>query len=244
MRKPKRSERKAKPAASRAVKKHICIDFEGEGGKTRSELRLPSILGAVLPDWSKGGKRFNYHCYLIDPQLSAMTFRAAKTLKGIRILSTLDDAIRDLVKKAEENSCELVYYAKHESRIVQNFCTDPALIDRFHACARDVHQEAREIIKTQRFEVPRGKLTLQKALYKMGERLELHDKPGGGVGKTCRALRTAGNDAKRWIDWSQKAQDLARDLLLYNLQDCLGARALAENLDRRHANGQPQPPRT
>jgi hypothetical protein len=244
MSKPKRSERKAKPSASGPVKKHICIDFEGEGGTTRSELRLPSLLGAVLPGWSKGAKRFKYRCYLVDPQLSAMTFRGAKTLKGIRILSTLDDAIHELVCQAEEKGCKLVYYAKHEERIVRNFCTDPALIDRFHACARDVHPETREIIKTQRFGVPKGKLTLQKALDKMGVRFELQDKPGGGVGETCRALRDAGTLAKRWIDWPQKAQDLARDLLLYNLHDCLGARALVENLDWRHAKRQPRPPRT
>lgn len=214
-------------------KKHICIDFEGEAGATRSELRMPSILGAVIPPWQRGVKNISYRCYVIDPHLKAMATPRANALVGKRIYCSLDDAVLDLVKLAERKDCDLVYYARHEKRIIKKFCTDPELIDRFNSLARDVHEEVREVVKNQRFGVPKGELSLERALHKLGCKSETLAKPGEGVGNTCKAIRKAGQQSKLWAEWPRPAKNSARDLLIYNKQDCLAARALAVNLDRR-----------
>ena len=213
--------------------KHICIDFEGEGGATRSELRTPSILGAVIPTWRRGAKNWNYRCYVLDPHLKAMAFPRAQELVGERIYCSLDEAVLDLVKLAESKDCDLVYYAKHEKRIIEEFCTDPDLVSRFNVLARDVHKEVREVVKNQRFNVSKGELSIERALQKLGCANETIPKPGNGVGETCKFIRKAGRQARVWAEWPRQAKNLARDLLIYNRQDCVAAHALVENLDRR-----------
>lgn len=48
----------ATPPIDRTTKKHICIDFEGEGCKKDKSVPQPALLGAFVPNLHKPGKRF------------------------------------------------------------------------------------------------------------------------------------------------------------------------------------------
>lgn len=209
----------------------IAIDFEGGKSKDGKTPKFPTLLGAILPDQRKRGAKWNYRCYLFAPELEPMT-RRVRGLKGTRLVSTFDHAIRELVEEAEQRDCHLVAYTEFELNQVEAFLQDQDLWDRFKFRYRNIAENVREHLKATGRRPATGKLTLQVALQRMGSHLLLEPKPvAAGVGAACKRLITAGTRTKRWRKWTRSQQQVAKDLLVYNRQDCKAIRDLISRLE-------------
>ena len=85
--------------AIKKMKKHICIDFEGEGTKGRKGNRVvpqPALLGALVPNLEGHGKR--YYLWLLKPELAPM--ERSPWLPGNakqRKTCSFEEAIQDVV---------------------------------------------------------------------------------------------------------------------------------------------------
>ncbi|MAW61395.1 MAG: hypothetical protein CMJ94_11240 [Planctomycetes bacterium] len=99
-------------------KKHICIDFEGEGKRNSGERPLPYLLGALVPRLDGQGR--DYYLFLLREELAPIE-RAASLLgkTELRRTCTLAEAVAQLIDLAEERDCRLVGYSIHELSVVQ-----------------------------------------------------------------------------------------------------------------------------
>lgn len=214
-------------------KKHICIDFEGRQGPDRDTLAHPTLLGAVIPSPGRRKKGPDYRCYLFEEKLEPMTREGATGLIGTRIVTTLEQAIRELVVLAEKMDYRIAFYGKLEPSHVREFCDDNDLIKRFESLARDTHEESRNVVSEQKRRVSKGDLSLDRALNRLGSSMQKLPKPDAkGIGNACNRLVNAGKQ-KKWAKWRPTQQKLAVDFLAYNQQDCLCVLELAHRIDQR-----------
>ena len=162
-----------------------------------------------------------------------MTRKGATGLIGARTVTTLEQAIRELVELAEKMDYRIAFYGKLEPRQIQRICDDIDLVKRFESLARDTHQEARNVVSEQKRRVSKGELSLDRALNRLGSSMQKLPKPDAkGIGNACNRLVNAGKQ-KKWAKWRPTQQKLAVDFLAYNQQDCLCVGELAHRIDQR-----------
>lgn len=218
MSKSKRSKRKAKRAASGPVKKHICIDFEGEGKKGDGSIPAPHLLGALVPNLDGTGN--TYRLWLLKPELAPIARAASLPGKTeLRKVCSLKEAIRDLVSLADERACRLVAYSIHERTIVEEHLPETsrarrAFDDRFY----NVKPKANALRNRRKLTAPDAKLeSLLRALI---PKHKVPPPPKCKAAEACRRLSKAGMKSKRWRNWKTDHQQLAMELIAYNKGDC------------------------
>ena len=204
-------------------KKHICIDFEGEGKKNSGERPLPHLLGALVPRLDGLGK--DYYLFLLREELAPI--ERAASLPGrteFRRTCTLAEAVAHLIDLAEERDCRLVGYSIHELSVIQAHLPERSAERKaFELRWYNVKKKANALRKRRGIDAPDDKLdSLVRAL------MPKHKSPPppkcgskGRAAEACRQLTTAGAKNKRWRSWNPRQKQLAKELLAYNKGDCV-----------------------
>ena len=196
----------------------IVIDFEGPGRSPTDPCPHPVLLGALVP--SLDGKNSRYYAWLLSDELLPM--EKTRQLPGVRRVTTLEDALGEVLGLARERDGRLVAFSIHEATVVRAHCDAP-LIARFEDRFLNVKTLAK--IAARELGLEPG-ATLEEMLRAFKPNLEPLPQVEGGPAAACRALRKAGSASQRWKRWSPKAKTLARQLLEYNRGDCRAARML------------------
>jgi hypothetical protein len=198
-------------------KKHICIDFEGEGKKD-GKAQQPHLLGALVPDLNGKGK--TYHLWLLRPELEPMERSSHIPGNPInRKTCSLKEAIRDLLAFAEERDCRLIAYSIHEETMIHDHLPESSRVRRvFDQRFFNVKPKANALRKRRKLKAPDDKLdSLLRALM---PKHKVPPPPKCKAAEACRRLSKAGIKSKRWRSWPTKHQQLAIDLIAYNKGDC------------------------
>ena len=200
-------------------KKHICIDFEGEGKKGDGSIPAPHLLGALVPNLDRPGK--TYYLWLLKPELAPIARAASLPGKTEhRKVCSLKEAIRDLVALADERACRLVAYSIHERTIVEEHLPASsriraAFIDRFY----NIKKKANALRKRRNLDAPDDKLdSLLRALM---PKHKVPPPPKCGAAEACRRLGKAGVKSRWWRKWRPTHRELAAQLIAYNKGDCV-----------------------
>ena len=206
------------PASWARSARSVVIDFEGEGRRKDGSLPCPVLLGALVPPL-RGG-RPAYRAWLLDERLAPIT--RPRNLPGRRIVTTIEQAVRDVLTLAEERDATVAAFTRHELRIVEEHCP-PSVLDELEGRYEDVHKLA---VRVRNRRGLRGARDLESLLRCLKPRFASPPPPPRGVADTCRLLVAAGARSGRWRNWSPVAREGAEQLLEYNRGDCRGARAL------------------
>lgn len=199
-------------------KKHICIDFEGEGKKKDGSVPHPSILGALVPNIDGQGSR--YLLWVFEKELTPLTRSPKITGRPAeRKVCSLKEAILDLINLADERGCRLIAYSDHELNMVKEHLGQKCDARKgFEASFYNILPKSRKLANRRRLNREDNKLkTLLTALRPSHK---WPPPPKVGVAEACRRLRTAGTKSKKWRNWSPKHQQMAEDLIAYNRGDC------------------------
>lgn len=199
-------------------KKHICIDFEGEGKKGDGSVPHPSILGALVPNIDGQGSQ--YFLWVFEKELTPLTRSPKITGRSEnRKVCSLEEAILDLIKLADERECRLIAYSDHELNMVNMHLGQKSdARKRFEARFYNILPKSRALANRRRLNRKDNKL--KTLLTALSPSHKWPPPPKIGVAEACRQLRTAGTKSKRWRKWSPKHQQMAEDLIAYNRGDC------------------------
>lgn len=200
-------------------KKHICIDFEGEGKKNSGERPLPHLLGALVPRINGQGN--DYYLFLLHAELAPI--ERAASLPGkteFRRTCTLAEAIAQLIELAKERDCRLVGYSIHELNVIQDHLPARSPERRaFEGLWYNVKKKANALRKRRGLDAPDDKLdSLVRALM---PKHKSPPPPRCGAAEACRRLGKAGARSQRWRNWAPTHKQLAKELLAYNKGDCV-----------------------
>jgi hypothetical protein len=200
------------------IKKHICIDFEGEGKRRDGSAPQPSLLGALVPGLDNW--RPAYRVWLLEKKLYPLanpTHLIGKRCN--RHKSDLQSAVLELVHLAEERSCRLVAFSQHELEMVKLHLRDwPELVQQFENLYWNVKSNAQRLCNRRRLKTPDR--TLDSLIGALDPKYKIPPAPKCGAAESIRRLRVAGKKSRRWRSWSESQQQLARELLTYNCGDC------------------------
>ena len=199
-------------------KKHICIDFEGEGKRQDGSLPHPSMLGALVPN--RDGKGKNYHLWIFEPTWRPMTRSYQIAGKpSLRKVCTLEEAIADLISLAEERDCRLIAFSEHELTVVKEHLPGrSAWSEEFKNRFYNIRPKAKALANRRRLDFPDNTLVSLLTALSPGHRWP--PPPGCGVAEACRRRRRAGEQNRRWRNWAPRHRVLAKDLISYNRGDC------------------------
>ena len=209
------------------AKKAIYIDFEGVG-KSRNAQHgpRPALLGALVNN--------RYTGYILENQLRPIT----KGLKGFasmgigsRIFNPcLDAVIEELTRRAKEEKRVILYFSDHEKTAIDEHCGSEAA-----AAFREVSGNAKLLLQKWKNKRPRQKMNHDNSLNGFcmlaGEPVWIPEPPKMGARRGPAAaihiLRKECVETRRWSGLRPAHQQLARDLLKYNREDCVVTRKLA-----------------
>ena len=215
-------------------KKHICIDFEGEGKKNSGERPLPHLLGALVPRLDGHGK--DYYLFLLREELAPI--ERAASLPGkteFRRTCTLTEAIAQLIELAEARDCRLVGYSIHELNVIQDHLPQRSAERKaFELRWYNVKKKATAIRNRLGIDAPDRTLdSLSRALM---PKHKSPPPPKCGAAEACRRLSAAVSKSTRWRSWAPTHKQLAKELLAYNKGDCV---AVCKLVNRVAANYRP-----
>jgi hypothetical protein len=201
------------------ARKHICIDFEGEGKRADGTLPHPSMLGALVPGLDGRGK--TYHLWMFEPEWLPMT--RSPQIEGSpanRKVCTLEQAVEELLTLADALDCRLVAFSEHEANMVnqhlpQNSNARRGFSERFY----NIRPKAKALANRRRLQFADNTLISLLTALAPGHRWP--PPPACGVAEACRRLRGAGARSNKWRRWLPRHQQLAKDLIRYNRGDCV-----------------------
>ena len=200
-------------------KKHICIDFEGEGKKNSGERPLPHLLGALVPRLDGQGK--DYYLFLLRNELAPIERAASIPGKTeFRRTCTLTEAIAQLIELAEARDCRLVGYSIHELNVIQDHLPQRSAERKaFELRWYNVKKKATALRNRLGIDAPDR--TLDSLIRALMPKHKSPPPPKCGAAEACRRLSAAGSKSTRWRSWAPKHKQLAKELLAYNKGDCV-----------------------
>ncbi|MBC8404407.1 MAG: hypothetical protein H8E15_04220 [Planctomycetes bacterium] len=207
-----------KSSKNSSTKKHICIDFEGEGRKKNKYLPQPALLGAFVPNLNGRGKK--YFLWLLKPELAPM--ERSPWLPGnakLRKVCSFEEAIQDVIDLSLERDCRLISYSIHEKSMVkeqlgERNSTRHGFSERYF----NIKPKAQALRNRRKFEAPDH--SLDSLLKALAPKNKYPPAPKGGAAVACRRLQRAGQESRWWRKWAESEREIAKDLLLYNIGDC------------------------
>ncbi len=201
------------------VENAIYLDFEGEGKKLDGTIPCPHMAGLYRP-------------YTSDYKYSSLFFKFAwKPVKAGH--NNKNDKIGDfyhliaeLIEEAERENRRVIYWTIHEEKIIEIYTPD--LLERFIAVGINLHKPAKKYAKQRALVFDENEEKgLNQFLKAIKRNSSLIEKCRPTAAEACRRLDNYSTNNKRWRNWSMPQKRVARDLLRYNREDCLGILRLA-----------------
>lgn len=214
------------------MKKHICIDFEGEGRRQDGSVPHPSLLGAWIPRTQGTGG--DYNLWIFEPELAPITRGGSISGKPEnRQVCSLQDCIAQLVKLAADLDCRLVAFSEHEQKIVKTHLpTNSPVLNPFLEAFFNIRPKARSLARRRRLQFDDNSLV--SLLTALSPRHKWPPPPAGGAAEACRRLRRAGSRSRRWRQWNERSRKLAADLIAYNRGDCVAVMRLVNRVSTNY----------
>lgn len=209
------------------AKKAIYIDFEGVG-KSRNAKHgpRPALLGVLVNN--------RYTGYILEKKLRPIT----KGLEGFAAMGIasrifnpcLDAVIEELTRRAQEEKRVILYFSDHEKTAIEEHCDSETA-----AAFGELSGNAKLLLQKWRNRRPRQRMNHGNGLNDFcmlaGKPAWIPEPPQMGAKKgpaaAIRILCEKCAETGRWSELKPAHQQLARDLLKYNREDCVVTRRLA-----------------
>lgn len=212
-------------------KKHIYIDFEGEGRKRNGVCPQPSLLGTLVPSMKTG--RVAYHCWLLESPLAPIAnqeYRRLKSLTQHARQCTFREAIRDICELANKRGGRIAAYSIHELQMVEeNLSPRSKERKEFERLYFNAKLAAVELAALRGIELENNSLST--VMQSLVRRYKKTIPPELGAAETCRRLRQAGHQSPLWANWSDEDQLRAIGPLEYNRKDCHDLKQIMNRID-------------
>jgi len=204
------------------VSNGIYLDFEGEGKKRDGTIPSPHIAGIYKP-------------YMESYKYSVLFFKSDwKPVKSGH--NVANDAIgsfkvlmEELINEAEVENRRIFYWTIHEKTIIQMHA--PELLERFERVGFNLHKPAKKFANRRgllRDSDEKKGLNQFIKILKKASPLIVACQPTAA--EACRRLDNYSIKKKRWRLWTQEQKNVAKDLIRYNKDDCLGVFRLAKKI--------------
>lgn len=204
------------------VNNGIYLDFEGEGKKRDGTIPCPHLAGLYKP-------------YLEGYKYNVLFFRAhwspvkAMHMNEYDRIGDFVDLMDELIMEAEVEGRHIFYWTIHEKTILQLHA--PELLERFEKVSINLHKPAKKFANRRgllRDDDEKKGLNQFLKILKNASPLIVACKPTAA--EACRRIDNYAAKKKRWKHWTLEQKNIAKDLLRYNKDDCLGVLRLARKL--------------
>jgi hypothetical protein len=188
------------------AKRALYVDFEGEGKRGDGEIPQPSMLGIYCREG-----RPTYRVQILERELRSLAYA------GIRAecFRSMEVAISSLVRQAQAEDRDVLYFSQHEQDMVNTFCSQ-ATADQFMARSGN----AKLLLKRWTRRTGRPRCHSLEDYCRVIDRPP-YDAPKPGVAEAIRRLRTACKASRRWRRLDPAKKELAKQLFAYIKEDCL-----------------------
>ena len=204
------------------VKNGIYLDFEGEGKKRDGTIPCPHIAGLYKP--YQDGYKYNVLFFK-----SHWTPVKAWHQNEYDRIGNFVDLMDELISEAENEGRYIFYWTIHEKVIIQLHA--PELFERFEKVSINLHKPAKKFANRRgllRDDDQKKGLNQFLKILKNASPLIVACKPTAA--EACRRIDNYATKKKRWKHWTVEQKNVAKDLLRYNKDDCLGVLRLARKL--------------
>lgn len=204
------------------VKNGIYLDFEGEGKKRDGTVPSPHLAGTYRP-------------YLAGYKYSVLFFKSYwKPVKAMHMsehdqIGEFKHLMDALITEAEQEDRKIIYWTIHEKAMIEMHA--PELLDRFQKVGFNLHKPVKKYANRRgylRDDDEKKGLNQYLQLLKSTSPLIIACKPTAA--EACRRVDNYSQKKKRWRNWTIEQKNIAKDLLRYNKDDCLGVLKLARKL--------------
>ena len=204
------------------VKNGIYLDFEGEGKKRDGTLPCPHLAGLYKP--YQNGYKYNV-LFFKD------TWKPVKAWHGNEHdrIGTFKELIDGLITEAETQNRRIFYWTIHEKMMIEHHA--PELLARFDKVGFNLYKPAKRFASKRGYQPDEAEQKGLNQYLKMIQRaspLIVACKPTAA--EACRRIDNYSSKKKRWRMWTMEQKHVAKDLLRYNKDDCLGVLRLARKL--------------
>lgn len=213
------------------ARRAIYIDFEGR--KNEPPVLLGSLYfeGRRTPD----PERLVFRHDIVDPTLAPLA--DAVEITGLHLYRcearSVATAIRDLVRRANNQKRPIVAWSQHEiTRIQEADLSDDleAVVQRWFRNGKETATKWRTT-RHPDWQLERDAAGRVDRLTHYLDRIGYHVPPdhrGGRVGETIKSLRTSLERGKDWEDLRETQRDRWAALLMHNYHDCNGMRTVVQ----------------
>lgn len=205
-----------------AAAQAIYLDFEGEGKRFDGTVPVPHMAGLYRP-------------YLGGYKYSALFFRESwKPVMSHHSVSLdkcgdFTELLEMLINEAEVEGRSIIYWTIHEESMIERHA--PELFDRFLAVGLNLKKPAKTYVNRYKLGLDATEkkgLNQYLKVMKTSSPLIVECKPTAA--EACRRLDAYAAKKKRWRTWTGEQKRIAKDLLRYNKDDCLGVLRIARKL--------------
>ena len=204
------------------VKNGIYLDFEGEGKKRDGTIPCPHIAGLYKPYKD----RYKYNVLFFKANwvpVKAMHVNEDDRIGGFLTL------MNELISEAEVEKRNIFYWTIHEKMIIQLHA--PELLERFDKIGINLHKPAKKFANRRgilRDNSEKKGLNQFLKIFKNSSSMIIACNPTAA--EACRRIDKYSMQKKRWKHWTIEQKNIAKDLLRYNKDDCLGVVKIARKL--------------
>ena len=193
------------------TKPMIVIDFEGEGEKEDGTTPDPILLGAWGPFGREG--KMKHKAWLLNPRLAPVS--RTRTIAGQRVVTTLEDALSEILELAERRDLLVGSFSIHEVTMIHEKA--PLLADRVEAVWVNILDAARK--ECRKLNRRQENYSLENIIQALNVNATPPVPPRRGAAEACRTVMRGAAASRRWARWTDTQREMARELIRYNRED-------------------------
>ena len=196
----------------------IYLDFEGEGVRPgTTDIPLPHMAGTYVTDSSKTvGGRYSVTAF-------NETWKPVKNgCREVTAIMSIKEFLWQLIELSISEDRTIYYWTQHELAVVESL-EDDELTRAFKEVSLNIKPLAKRVVNRRRLRLAdHSDKALNNFLKTLCPNSQQVEEIQLGAAESCRRLDNYSGKAKRWSRWTDQQRSLAKSLIQYNKEDCLG----------------------
>ena len=196
----------------------IFLDFEGEGVRPgTTDIPLPHMAGTYVTDSSKTvGGRYSVTAF-------NETWKPVKNgCREVTAIMSIKEFLWQLIELSISENRTIYYWTQHELAVVESL-EDDELTRAFKEVSLNIKPLAKRVVNRRRLRLAdHSDKALNNFLATLCPNSQQVEEIQLGAAESCRRLDNYSGKAKRWSRWTDQQRSLAKSLIQYNKEDCLG----------------------
>ena len=196
----------------------IYLDFEGEGVRQgTADIPPPHMAGTYVTDPSKTvGGRYSVTVF-------KATWQPVKNgCREVTSITSIKDFLWQLIELSISEGRTIYYWTQHELAVVESL-KDEKLKKAFKEVSFNIKPLAKRLVNRRRLRLAdHSDKALNNFLKTLCPNSQQVAEIRPGAAESCRRLDNYSGKAKRWSRWTVQQKSLAKSLIQYNREDCLG----------------------